>query len=153
MLQKPKYLGSVLNALLSCDLRLTEATTAFFVQIPVIGIDSLAWKTRHRPMEYRSLQYFRWVRTWSKPIRPLLYVNDLDFNFNCILPLALVSLPALGVTYIFDRKRLRIVTSTSNQSSPFTVLSLILAPHCIYGFAFSVYDHIKNVSNSTARRL
>ena len=43
LLQKPKYLGSVLNALLSCDLRLTEATTAFFVQIPVIGIDSIAY--------------------------------------------------------------------------------------------------------------
>ena len=81
------------------------------------------------------------------------YVNDLVLNFNCILPLALVFLPALGVTYIFDRKRLGIITSTSNQSSPFTVLSLRLAPHCIYGFAFSVYDHIKNVSNSTALML
>ena len=60
-------------------------------------------------MEYRSLQYFQWARTWSRPLRYLLvdfYVDNLVLNLDSILPLAFVSLPALGVTYIIDRKRL-----------------------------------------------
>ena len=139
------------------DLTLTKVAIAFFVQIPVISIDSIVYGklvivpwdivrynilggSEHGPDLYGTSPWY-------------FYVNDLVLNFNCILPLALVFLPTLGVTYIFDRKRLGIITSTSNQSSLFTVLSLRLAPHCIYGFAFSTYDHIKNVSNSTALML
>ena len=58
-------------------------------------------------MDYRSLQYFWWVRTWSRPIRHLpmvLYANNLVLNFNCILPLALVSLPALGALIFLTAK-------------------------------------------------
>ena len=74
---------------------------------------------------------FSVARTWSRPIWYLLvdfYVDNLVLNLDSILLLAFVSLPSLGVTYIIDRKRPGVVSSMSNQSSPFTVLSLRLAP-------------------------
>ena len=115
------------------------------MQIPVIGIDSLA---------YGKLVVVPWniVRyniLGGSERGPALYgtapwnfyLNNLVLNFNGILPLALVSLPALGVTCIIDRKRLGVVSSTSNQSSPFTVLSLRLAPLYLWLGIFSLQPH------------
>ena len=121
------YFLSVFNVLPFFDLRPTEVAIAFFVQIPIDRI----WKTRHRPMEYRSLQHFfggsgRGPDLIYGTSPWYFYVNNLVLNFY-ILPLALVSLPALGVTYIIDCKRLGLVSSMSSQSSPFTVLGLRLA--------------------------
>ena len=135
------------------NLRLTEATTAFFVQIHVIGIDSISYGK----LVIVPWNIVRYKISGGSERDPNVYGPSSTSMTSTSTLIAFylwrLSPPALGVTYIFDRKRLRIVTSTSNQSSPF-VLSLRLAPHCIYGFAFSVYDHIKkNVSNSTARRL
>ena len=69
------------------------------------------------------------------------YLNNLVLNFNYILPLALVSFPALGITYIIDRRRLGVATTTSNQSSPFTVLSLRLAPLYLWLGILSLQPH------------
>jgi alpha-1,2-mannosyltransferase len=60
------------------------------------------------------------------------YINNLLLNFNYLLPLALASLPALAVTYNIDRKRLGFATPTSEQSSPFTLLALRLAPFYLW---------------------
>lgn len=129
----------------SRNLTLTELGTAFFVQIPVIGIDSLAYgKLVIVPWNIVRYNIFGGsergpdlygTAPWN------FYLNNLVLNFNCILPLALISLPALGVTYIVDRKRLGVVISTSNQSSPFTVLSLRLAPLYLWFGILSLQPH------------
>lgn len=49
-------------------------------------------------------------------------------NFNILVPLSLLALPALAVTYIIDRKRLGYITPSSDQSSPFMILGLRLFP-------------------------
>ena len=56
------------------------------------------------------------------------YILNLTLNFNVILPLALLSLPALVVTYRVDRKRLGIKPTSIDQTSPFTTLAIRLAP-------------------------
>ncbi|KAF8167320.1 glycosyltransferase family 22 protein [Crassisporium funariophilum] len=100
--------------------------------IPVIGIDSLAYgKLAIVPWNIVRYNIFGGsergpdlygTAPWN------FYLNNLVINFNCILPLALISLPALVVTYFVDRKRLGVFTPTANQSSPFTLLALRLAP-------------------------
>ena len=79
------------------------------------------------------------------------YVDDLVLNFAFYL--WRLSLSPHWASLIFLTVKDWDSHFHVEPSSPSTVLSLRLAPHCIYGFAFSVYDHIKNVSNSTARRL
>ena len=122
-----------------------EIPNTLFVQIPVIGIDSLA---------YGELAIVPWnivrynifggsergpdlygTAPWN------FYLNNLVLNFNCIVPLALISLPALGITYIIDRRRLGLISSTSNQSSPFTILGLRLAPLYLWLGIFSLQPH------------
>jgi hypothetical protein len=118
----------------------TYGTTAFFVQIPVIAIDSLAFgKLVIVPWNIVRYNIFG-----GSERGPDLYGTS-PWNFY-VLPLDLVSLPALGVqvTYIIDRKRLGVVSSTSNQSSPFTVLYLWLGilslqPHKEECFMFPAY--------------
>ena len=115
------------------------------MQIPVIGIDSLAYgKLVIVPWNIVRYNIFGGsergpdlygTAPWN------FYLNNLVLNFNCILPLALVSLPALCVTYIIDRKRLGVVSSTSNQSSPFTVLGLRLAPLYLWFGILSLQPH------------
>ena len=115
------------------------------MQIPVTGIDSLAYgKLAIVPWNIVRYNIFGGsergpdlygTAPWN------FYLNNLVLNFNCILFLALVSLPALGVTYIIDRRRLGVVSSTSNQSSPFTVLSLRLAPLYLWLGILSLQPH------------
>ena len=59
------------------------------------------------------------------------YFLNLVLNFNVLAPLALISLPALYVTSIVDRKRLGGATKTTESeqtSSPFVVLAFKLLP-------------------------
>jgi alpha-1,2-mannosyltransferase len=56
------------------------------------------------------------------------YLLNLLLNFNILVPLALLSLPALAVTYKIDRNRLGIKKVSPDQSSPFTILGIRLAP-------------------------
>lgn len=60
------------------------------------------------------------------------YISNLLLNFNYLLLLALISLPALAITYIIDRKRLGLTTPTIDQSSPFILLALRLAPFYLW---------------------
>jgi alpha-1,2-mannosyltransferase len=55
------------------------------------------------------------------------YFLNLALNFNVILPLALLALPALVVTYVVDRRRLG-QAGAPDQSSPYTMLALRVAP-------------------------
>lgn len=60
------------------------------------------------------------------------YLLNLVLNFNVLVPFALLSLPALAVTYVVDRKRLGLSKPAADQSSPFTVLALRLAPFYLW---------------------
>jgi alpha-1,2-mannosyltransferase len=56
------------------------------------------------------------------------YLLNLILNFNVLVPLSLLSLPALYITSIVDRKRLGFVKAGPDQSSPFVVLGVRLMP-------------------------
>jgi alpha-1,2-mannosyltransferase len=60
------------------------------------------------------------------------YFLNLVLNFNILVPLSLLALPALAVTYAIDRKRLGFFTPTSDQSSPFMILGLRLLPFYLW---------------------
>ncbi|CCL98089.1 uncharacterized protein FIBRA_00083 [Fibroporia radiculosa] len=69
------------------------------------------------------------------------YVSNLLLNFNVLLPLALVSLPALGITYMFDRKRLGERTIFVDQSSPFRLLATRLSPVYVWTAIMTAQSH------------
>ena len=56
------------------------------------------------------------------------YISNLLLNFNVLVPFALLALPALAITYRVDRKRLGERMQFVNQSSPYTLLAVRLAP-------------------------
>ncbi|THH13499.1 hypothetical protein EW146_g6729 [Bondarzewia mesenterica] len=56
------------------------------------------------------------------------YILNLLLNFNALLPLALLAIPALFVTYRIDRRRLGSAQGSTEESSPFTILGLRLLP-------------------------
>jgi alpha-1,2-mannosyltransferase len=60
------------------------------------------------------------------------YISNLLINFNYLLLLALASLPALTITSVIDRKRLGFTKPSIEQSSPFTLLALRLAPFYLW---------------------
>ena len=102
-------------------------------QVPVVGIDSLAYgKPTVTPWNIIKYNVFSaasgkgpelyGTEPWS------YYFANLVLNFNGLLLLAIVSLPALAVTYFVDGKRLGIVKASPERSSPFTVLAMRLLP-------------------------
>ncbi|KAJ7610801.1 glycosyltransferase family 22 protein [Roridomyces roridus] len=114
----------------------TAGLAAALIFIPVIAIDSIA---------YGNLAVVPWnivkynifggaergpdlygTSPWN------FYLLNLVLNFNVLTVFALLSLPALAVTYFVDRKRLGLVKPAPDQSSPFTVLALRLAPFYLW---------------------
>lgn len=69
------------------------------------------------------------------------YFLNLLLNFNILVPFALLSLPALAVTYVYDRKRLGFMKSSPEQSSPFTILGLKLAPFYLWLAILTIQEH------------
>jgi alpha-1,2-mannosyltransferase len=69
------------------------------------------------------------------------YILNLILNFNVILPLALLSAPALVVTYRVDRKRLGIKSISIDQTSPFTTLAIRLAPVYLWFLILTAQAH------------
>jgi alpha-1,2-mannosyltransferase len=68
------------------------------------------------------------------------YLLNLALNFNVLLPLALISVPALGVTYVFDSKRLG-GFGDKDQSGSYPTLALRLAPFYIWLGLLSAQAH------------
>ncbi|WVR08923.1 hypothetical protein IAU60_005982 [Kwoniella sp. DSM 27419] len=62
------------------------------------------------------------------------YFANLFLNFNFLLPLALISLPALAVTYMYDYKRLGKTQQApkAGETSPYTLLIVRLAPFYLW---------------------
>ncbi|KAG1757203.1 glycosyltransferase family 22 protein [Suillus lakei] len=69
------------------------------------------------------------------------YILNLLLNFNVLVPLAFVSLPGLAVTYRIDRKRLGMSKPGPDQSSPFTLLALRLAPLYVWTAILTAQAH------------
>lgn len=64
-------------------------------------------------------------------------------NFNLALPLALASLPALVVTYMFDFRRLGVSQTKPKpgQSSPYTLVALRLSGFYLWLGVMSLQPH------------
>ena len=69
------------------------------------------------------------------------YFLNLLLNFNVLTPFALLSLPALAITSRFDRRRLEYTKPPKEQSSPFTILSIRLAPFYLWIAILSAQAH------------
>ncbi|KAI5452293.1 mannosyltransferase [Naganishia albida] len=74
---------------------------------------------------------------------PTFYLANLFLNFNFALPLALLSLPALAITYRFDFKRLGVsqVKPKPGQSSPYTLVALRLSGFYLWLIVMSAQAH------------
>ncbi|KZV76391.1 glycosyltransferase family 22 protein [Peniophora sp. CONT] len=69
------------------------------------------------------------------------YIFNLLLNFNIVLPLALMSLPALALTYRVDRKRLGYFLGSPEESSPYTMLGIRLTPVYIWFAIMTAQAH------------
>ncbi|KAF8899021.1 Alg9-like mannosyltransferase family-domain-containing protein [Infundibulicybe gibba] len=109
---------------------------ATLIIVPAVGIDSLAYGK----LTFAQWNIIRYNIFGGSQRGPDLYgtapwdfyLLNLVLNFNVLVPLALLAVPALGVTYIVDRKRLGIIKPGPNQSSPFTILTIRLLPFYIW---------------------
>jgi len=69
------------------------------------------------------------------------YFSNLLLNFNVLVPLALASIPALAVTYVFDRRRLGERTIYVDQTSPYRLLLMRLVPAYLWGAIMTAQSH------------
>jgi alpha-1,2-mannosyltransferase len=67
----------------------------------------------------------------------------LFLNFNFVLPLALISLPALAITYCFDFRRLGVSLTRPKpgQSSPYTLVALRLSGFYLWLIVMTLQPH------------
>lgn len=118
------------------------------MQVPVIAIDSLAYG-RTTIVPWNIIKYNIFGGSSRGPdlygTEPThFYLANLLLNFNILTPLALLSLPALAVTYVVDYNRLGGPTKTAStvdkekdmaqgsRSSPYTLLAFRLAPFYLW---------------------
>ena len=118
------------------------------MQVPVIAIDSLAYG-RTTIVPWNIIKYNIFGDSSRGPdlygTEPThFYLANLLLNFNILTPLALLSLPALAVTYVVDYNRLGGPTKTAStvdkekdmaqgsRSSPYTLLAFRLAPFYLW---------------------
>ncbi|KAI0962404.1 hypothetical protein AcV7_001253 [Taiwanofungus camphoratus] len=69
------------------------------------------------------------------------YLSNLLLNFNVLVPLALLALPALAVTYRVDRKRLGERAHVLDQSSPYVLVAVRLAPAYLWVVIMTAQAH------------
>ncbi|KAF9535593.1 glycosyltransferase family 22 protein [Crepidotus variabilis] len=123
----------------------TAGLKASLIFIPVIAIDSIAYGkftiTPWNIVRYNLLGGSERGPNLYGTEPWYFYINNLILNFNFSVPLALISLPALAITYVIDRKRLGLFTPTANQSSPFTLLAMRLLPFYLWLTVLSFQPH------------
>ncbi|KAJ8473074.1 hypothetical protein ONZ45_g16435 [Pleurotus djamor] len=124
---------------------LRAGLTAALVFIPVIGIDSLAYG-RLVVVPWNIIKYNILGGSERGPdlygTSPwYFYLLNLSLNFNILVPLALISLPALAITYRYDKTRLGVYKPSPDQSSPFTLLIMRLLPFYIWFGILSSQAH------------
>ncbi|KAF9469842.1 glycosyltransferase family 22 protein [Collybia nuda] len=109
---------------------------AVLIFLPVIGIDSIAYG-KPTVVTWNIIRYNIFGGSERGPdlygTSPWnFYLLNLVLNFNVLVPFAILSLPALWVTFIIDRKRLGIFKPSADQTSPFTILGLRLLPFYVW---------------------
>ena len=74
---------------------------------------------------------------------PTFYFANLFLNFNFLFPLALVSLPSLVVTYVYDHRRLGKLqrNPVPGETSPYTLLSFRLLPFYLWLIIMTLQPH------------
>ncbi|KAK2461410.1 hypothetical protein APHAL10511_005873 [Amanita phalloides] len=118
---------------------------ASVILLPVIIIDSLAFgKLSIVPWNIVRYNVFGGVNRGpdlygTSPWH--FYISNLILNFNILLPLALAAVPALIITYYIDRQRLGFSTASLDQSSPYTILAVRLAPFYLWLGIFTLQPH------------
>ncbi len=122
-----------------------SGVVALIIFVPVIAIDSLAYgKLAVVPWNIVRYNIFGGAERGPElyGTEPLdFYVKNLILNFNYLPFFGMLSFPALVISYFIDRKRLGFYTPSANQSSPFTVLALRLAPMYIWIAILSLQPH------------
>lgn len=118
---------------------------ADILQVPVVFIDSRAYG-KLSIVPWNIVKYNIFGEEGRGPelygTEPwYFYIKNLFLNFNIILPLALLSLPGLAITHAFDYKRLGFVRHATDQSSPYTLLAIRLAPLYIWLGVLSMQPH------------
>ncbi|KAF8640902.1 hypothetical protein AX17_000550 [Amanita inopinata Kibby_2008] len=118
---------------------------AALVFVPVVTIDSLAYGNL-LVVPWNIVRYNVFGGSDRGPdlygTSPWhFYIANLFLNFNVLLPFALAALPALFVTRYVDRQRLGFYTPGVDQSSPFTVLAIRLAPFYLWLTILTLQAH------------
>ena len=118
------------------------------LQLPLIAIDSWAYGRLVFP-NFNIVLYN--VLSRSSSAGPdiygtepaTFYLANLFLNFNYLLPLALLSYPALAVTYMYDYRRLGTSQQSvkAGESNPYTLLILRLSPFYLWVTVMSVQAH------------
>lgn len=133
-----RFLTAVLTASLIfvSYITITRHENRLCLQVPVITIDSWAYG-KFTVVPWNIIKYNIFGGAQRGPdlygTSPWhYYLSNLLLNFNYMLPLALISWPALAVTYVIDRRRLGFSTPKNDQSSPFTLLALRLMPFYLW---------------------
>ncbi|KAG5637645.1 hypothetical protein H0H81_003722 [Sphagnurus paluster] len=121
------------------------AAVAALLFIPVIAIDTLAYgKLTIVPWNIVRYNIFGGAERGPQlyGVSPwYYYVLNLILNFNILLPLSLLGLPALAVTYFIDRKRLGFLQPSANESSPFVILAIRLLPFYLWLGILTLQPH------------
>lgn len=114
-------------------------------QAPVVFIDTLAYG-KLTIVPAKIIEYNIFGTAGRGPelygTEPwFFYLKNLTLNFNIILPLALLSFPALALTHTIDYRRLSFVKHGADETSPYTLLGLRLAPFYIWLWVLSQQPH------------
>ncbi|KAL4246967.1 Mannosyltransferase [Abortiporus biennis] len=120
------------------------AATAALLFVPVVALDTLFYgKLTIVPWNIVKYNIFptgaRGPELYgTEPIT--FYIYNLILNFNVLVPLALIALPALLVTSRIDRKRLGDKPPVG-QTSPYILLAVRLAPVYLWLAIMSAQPH------------
>jgi alpha-1,2-mannosyltransferase len=69
------------------------------------------------------------------------YIFNLIINFNVLTVLAAFSLPALVITHMVDYSRLGVKKHSEDESSPYLLLGIRLAPFYLWLLVLSLQPH------------
>ncbi|KAI0715109.1 glycosyltransferase family 22 protein [Earliella scabrosa] len=124
---------------------LTSTAVAALLFVPVVALDTLFYgKLTVVPWNIVKYNVFPDAQRGpelygTEPVH--FYLSNLLLNFNVLVPFALFSLPALAITYFVDHRRLGDRYQYVNQSSPYVLLTLRLAPAYIWAAIMTAQKH------------
>jgi alpha-1,2-mannosyltransferase len=131
-----------------CDALVADTLLIQYHQAPIVLIDSWAYGKLVFPnLNIVLYNIFSSGPTTGPEIfgtEPFtFYFANLFLNFNFLFPLALLSLPALAITYLFDHKRLGTTQQRvkADESSPYTLLLTRLSGFYLWLGVLSLQAH------------